>query len=144
MSNKKGSMIIETVIGIFTLCILAALIMNTTIALEKSSVKRKIKQEISSISFSIISELKYNYTLVEVDELIKENKLSFKYYNEFLLDLTNQRLVDFKEGNNIVIKKVETIKNGRIEKYVIVFNIDFGEEIIKYEEEFIKSLWMEV
>ncbi|MGL5378508.1 hypothetical protein [Clostridium sp.] len=144
MRNKKGSMIIETVIGIFTLCILAALIMNTTIALEKSSAKRKIKQEISSISFSIISELKYNYTLVEVNELIKENKLSFKYYNEFLLDLTNKRLVDFREGNNIVIKKVETIKNGRIEKYVIVFNIDFGEEIIKYEEEFIKSLWMEV
>ena len=87
--KKKGSIFIETIVGvsiILLMFLVVALLIGENI---KSSFRREEIEESNRIIYCIMQEIKYNTTLEEILCLTNTDNLELENYDEFLVDLSD-------------------------------------------------------
>ena len=138
--KKRGITIVETIVA---LLIIIMSIPIATILISKSQdsvVMRRSKYDIDSISYCIMEELKYNYTIDEIKSKSKNNTILLSYNENFLENIKTKELFSFPEGNDIRITLKNNISDKSLYLTVTIYNKVSGE----YEKrEFIKSGWMD-
>lgn len=172
MNKKhKGSMMLEVLVALMILMIGAMMIMTSVIATNKFKIKRDMYEKIDRVSYSIMNEIKYNYSYDEIIEKMKIYNngdksikiLKFKYTDNILEKLiktsgTTKNLFSLESGEEIKLEILsgEIIKwevsegkviTGDIEKnrvqMKLSINIHTGGGVVSNEREFNKSWWME-
>lgn len=140
--KKRGSLLIEALVTIMILAVVFNVMILSIAHINKSKIRRDVNEKISRVIYAIMNEIKYNYSLDEMKERLKGDGISFEYSDEFMEQLIDKPLLEMKEGNDITINEGILNKDNMIE-LVLMVNIDIGDELIKVERKFIKSLWME-
>lgn len=138
--RKKGSIFIETIVGvniILSMFLVVALLIGENI---KSSFRRGEIEESNRIIYCIMQEIKYNTTLEEILYLTNTGNLELENYDEFLVDLSSYDLEEMQKGNDIVIKATPTEDKNKI-KIEIKLNLISKDESL--ERSFFKYRWMD-
>ncbi|MBP3915131.1 MULTISPECIES: hypothetical protein [unclassified Clostridium] len=138
--RKKGSIFIETIVGvniILSMFLVVALLIGENI---KSSFRREEIEESNRIIYCIMQEIKYNTTLEEILYLTNTGNLELENYDEFLVDLSSYDLEEMQKGNDIVIKATPTEDKNKI-KIEIKLNLISKDESL--ERSFFKYRWMD-
>ena len=138
--KKNGITIVETIVA---LLIIIMIIPIATVLINKSyeaRALRRSKYNIDSVSYCIMEELKYNYTIDEIKAKSKNNAILLTYEENFLEDIRSKELFNFAEGSDIRIDIENTISTESLYITITIYN-KLNEE---YEQRtFIKSRWME-
>ena len=138
--RKKGSIFIETIVGIsiiLSIFLIVSLLIGENI---KSSFRREEMEESNRIIYCIMQEIKYNMTLEEILYLTNTNDLKLENYDEFLLDLSSLDLRSMPKGDEIIIKTIPTEDEDKIE-VEIKLNLTSKDESL--ERSFVKYKWMD-
>ncbi|MDU2122057.1 MAG: hypothetical protein E7E64_05920 [Clostridium celatum] len=138
--RKKGSIFIETIVGvsiILSIFLIVSLLISENI---KSSFRREEMEESNRIIYCIMQEIKYNMTLEEILYLTNTNDLKLENYDEFLLDLSSLDLRSMPKGDEIIIKTIPTEDEDKIE-VEIKLNLTSKDESL--ERSFVKYKWMD-
>lgn len=138
--RKKGSIFIETIVGvsiILSIFLIVSLLISENI---KSSFRREEMEESNRIIYCIMQEIKYNMTLEEILYLTNTNDLKLENYDEFLLDLSSLDLRSMPKGDEIIIKTIPTGDEDKIE-VEIKLNLTSKDESL--ERSFVKYKWMD-
>ena len=138
--RKKGSIFIETIVGvniILSMFLVVALLIGENI---KSSFRREEIEESNRIIYCIMQEIKYNTTLEDILFLTNTGNLELENYDEFLVDLSSYDLEEMQKGNDIVIKATPTEDKNKI-KIEIKLNLISKDESL--ERSFFKYRWMD-
>ena len=149
--KKKGSLLIEVIVGLMILMIASTMAMTSIFAANKSKIRRDRYDEANRIAYSIMNEIKYNYTYKEVcDEILKigengvENKsLGIKYKNDTLEKLPTTKIFLLERGTDIIIQILSKNATDNILQMKITINLNVGGELIIVERIFNKSWWMD-
>lgn len=150
-AKNKGIMLIEVLVGLMILLIASMMAMTSTIAANKSKVKRDMQVELELVSYCIMNEIKYNYSLEEVKEkMLVENigitdkkSIGFKYTDDILDKLTRIELFQLEKGYDIKIEEISSNKTNEIISMKINIKVYIGGDEIGVERNFNKSWWME-
>ena len=138
--KKKGSIFIETIVGvsiILLMFLVVALLIGENI---KSSFRREEIEEANRIIYCIMQEIKYNTTLEEILCLTNTDNLELEIYDEFLVDLSDLDLGKMPKGHDIIIKAIPTEDENKI-KVEIELNLISKDESL--ERSFFKYRWMD-
>lgn len=138
--KKKGSIFIETIVGvsiILLMFLVVALLIGENI---KSSFRREEIEESNRIIYCIMQEIKYNTTLEEILCLTNTDNLELEIYDEFLVDLSDLDLGKMPKGHDIIIKAIPTEDENKI-KVEIELNLIYKDESL--ERSFFKYRWMD-
>ena len=138
--QKKGSIFIETIVGvsiILLMFLVVALLIGENI---KSSFRREEIEESNRIIYCIMQEIKYNTTLEEILCLTNTDNLELEIYDEFLVDLSDLDLGKMPKGHDIIIKAIPTEDENKI-KVEIELNLISKDESL--ERSFFKYRWMD-
>ena len=138
--RKKGSILIETIVGvniILSMFLVVALLIGENI---KSSFRREEIEESNRIIYCIMQEIKYNTTLEEILCLTNTDNLELEIYDEFLVDLSDLDLGKMPKGHDIIIKAIPTEDENKI-KVEIELNLISKDESL--ERSFFKYRWMD-
>ena len=138
--RKKGSILIETIVGvniILSMFLVVALLIGENI---KSSFRREEIEESNRIIYCIMQEIKYNITIEEILYLTNTGDLKLENYDEFLVDLSSYDLEAMPKGDEIVIKAIPTEDENKL-KIEIKLNLTSKDESL--ERSFFKYRWMD-
>ena len=138
--RKKGSILIETIVGvniILSMFLVVALLIGENI---KSSFRREEIEESNRIIYCIMQEIKYNTTIEEILYLTNTGDLKLENYDEFLVDLSSYDLEAMPKGDEIVIKAIPTEDENKL-KIEIKLNLTSKDESL--ERSFFKYRWMD-
>lgn len=138
--RKKGSIFIETIVGvsiILSIFLIVALLISENI---KSSFRREEIEESNRIIYCIMQEIKYNMKLEEILYLTNTEDLKLKNYDEFLLDLSSLDLRLMPKGDEIIIKTIPTEDQNKI---VVEIKLNLDSEDRSLDRSFIKYKWMD-
>lgn len=138
--NKRGSIFIETIVGvsiILSIFLIVSLLIGENI---KISYRREEIEEANRIIYCIMQEIKYNMTLEEILNLTNKDDLQLDNYDEFLLDISSLNLGAMPKGNKIIIKTIPTEDENKIE-VLIKLNLESKDESL--ERSFVKYKWMD-
>ena len=138
--NKRGSIFIETIVGvsiILSIFLIVSLLIGENI---KISYRREEIEESNRIIYCIMQEIKYNMTLEEILSLTNKDDLKLDNYDEFLLDISSVNLGAMPKGNKIIIKTIPTEDENKIE-VLIKLNLESKDESL--ERSFVKYKWMD-
>ena len=138
--KKKGSIFIETIVGvsiILLMFLVVALLIGENI---KSSFRREEIEESNRIIYCIMQEIKYNTTIEEILYLSNTVDLKLENYDEFLVDLSDLDLGKMPKGHDIIIKAIPTEDENKI-KVEIELNLISKDESL--ERSFFKYRWMD-
>ncbi|MBD7916585.1 type II secretion system protein [Clostridium sp. Sa3CUN1] len=141
---KRGSTIIESIISLAIILITISLSFQITSITINSITLRKNKEKGNRIAYAIENEIKYNFTITELETLFNNN-LSLKYSDNIMENISKKSLLLLERGNDIIIEKIKdesTEENYRI--YVYRVKILSPKGGIMTEREFIKSYWMDI
>lgn len=139
--KKKGSMIIECLVAIFILTTICMLFVSINKGDMVSFKEREEARDNSILLNNIISELKFNVKLEDLEEKFINNKLSINIGEDFNNKLQNENILNINNESRkkfILVEKVQDLENG-IKLNLILKEDDI--EILKYEVT--KELWME-
>lgn len=139
--KKKGSMIIECLVAIFILTTICMLFVSINKGDMVSFKEREEARDNSILLNNIISELKFNVKLEDLEEKFINNKLSINIGEDFNNKLQNENILNINDESIkkiILVEKVQDLENG-IKLNLILKEDDI--EILKYEVT--KELWME-
>lgn len=142
---KKGSTIIESVISLAIILITIALSFQIASITINSIALRKNKEKGNRIAYAIENEIKYNFTISELETIFNNSNLSLKYSDNIIELLSEKSLLLIERGNEIIITKVKdesTEENYKI--YVFRIQILNPRGGVLTEREFIKSYWMDI
>lgn len=142
---KKGSTIIESVISLAIILITIALSFQIASIAINSIALRKNKEKGNRIAYAIENEIKYNFTISELETIFNNSNLSLKYSDNIIELLSEKSLLLIERGNEIIITKVKdesTEENYKI--YVFRIQILNPRGGVLTEREFIKSYWMDI
>lgn len=142
---KKGSTIIESVISLSIILITIALSFQIASIAINSIALRKNKEKGNRIAYAIENEIKYNFTISELETIFNNSNLSLKYSDNIIELLSEKSLLLIERGNEIIITKVKdesTEENYKI--YVFRIQILNPRGGVLTEREFIKSYWMDI
>uniref|UniRef100_UPI00374F04F4 hypothetical protein n=1 Tax=Clostridium baratii TaxID=1561 RepID=UPI00374F04F4 len=138
---KKGSMLIECLVAIFILTTICMLFVSINKGDMVSFKEREGARDNSILLNNIISELKFNVKLEDLEEKFINNKLSINIGEDFNNKLQNENILNINDQSIkkiILVEKVQDLENG-IKLNLILKEEDI--EILKYEVT--KELWME-
>lgn len=138
--RKKGSILIETIVGvniILSMFLVVALLIGENI---KSSFRREEIEEANRIIYCIMQEIKYNTTIEEILYLTNTVDLKLENYDEFLVDLSSYDLGEMPKGDEIVVKAIPTEDENKV-KIEIKLNLISKDESL--ERSFFKYRWMD-
>lgn len=148
--KRRGSMLIEVLAGLMILMIASSMIMTSTIAVNRSKIKRDKEEELSRVAYCIMNEIKYNYSYEEINQemlihnggVIDSNIMEFEYTDDILSKLTITNLFQIEEGEGIKIEKVREVKENKIIEMKISIKFKIGSSEFSVERTFNKSWWM--
>lgn len=139
--KKKGSMLIECLVAIFILTTICMLFVSINKGDVNSFKEREEGRNNSILLNNVISELKFNVKLENLEEKFINNKLSINIGEDFNNRLKNENILDISDENEkklILVEKMQDLENGM--KLNLILKED-DIEILKYEVT--KELWME-
>lgn len=139
MNKKKGVTLIEVVVSISILILVISIWTSLVVKTNKSFKIRQEEEEVNRVTYSIMQEVKYNHTMEEVIDILKDGYLGLKKDENLLSKLQSSSLFNLDEGNDIKIYMINRDNNSvkirisaaRIEKSGFV------------EREFEKYRWMD-
>lgn len=139
--KKKGSMLIECLVAIFILTTICMLFVSINKGDVNSFKEREEARDNSILLNNVISELKFNVKLENLEDKFINNKLSINIGEDFNNRLQNENILDISDENEkklILVEKMQDLENGM--KLNLILKED-DIEILKYEVT--KELWME-
>ena len=138
--KKKGSIFIETIVGvniILSMFLIVALLIGENI---KSSFRRKEIEEANRIIYCIMQEVKYNMTIEDILGLTNTSDLGLEIYDDFIVDLSRWDLGAMPKGNEIIIKVISTEDLNKVD---IKIELILDTEDKSLERSFSKYRWMD-
>ena len=138
--KKKGSIFIETIVGvniILSMFLIVALLIGENI---KSSFRRKEIEEANRIIYCIMQEVKYNMTIEDILGLTNTSDLGLEIYDDFIFDLSGWDLGAMPKGNEIIIKVISTEDLNKVD---IKIELILDTEDKSLERSFSKYRWMD-
>ena len=140
---KKGSTLVESIVSLFILFIVVAILNSITLLTIKSIKYRKEKDEVDRVIYAIENEIKYNITFKELDVILVNGEISYKYSENIINTLTSTSLKSLETGNGdrIVIKKEKDNNDESFKIYQYNIRI-YKRGVVIIERNVIKSYWM--
>lgn len=138
--KKKGSIFIETIVGvniILSMFLIVALLIGENI---KSSFRRKEIEEANRIIYCIMQEVKYNMTMEEILALTNTSDLKLEVYDDFIFDLSRWDLGAMPKGDEIIIKAISTEDSNKVDIKIELI-LDTKDESL--DRSFSKYRWMD-
>lgn len=139
--KKQGNILIEVVVSIMILAITTTFIMNIGIKNMQVLNERILLEKVNRDVSNLINEFKYNLSTEEIRELLKDEKIGYKYSEDFSEKLLNISVDDIENGNEIEIVKIDENDIGI--RFKVQTNIKNKKSEAVIEREFIKSWWMD-
>ena len=139
--KKQGSILIEVAASIMILTLTTTFIISTGIQNIYILKERILLEEVNKDVSNLINEFKYNLTKEEIEELLSDEKIGFKYNEDFSRELLNSSVKELEKGEDIEITKIEEDNLGL--KLKIQTNIKNEKNEVTIEKEFTKSWWMD-
>lgn len=144
----KGNMLIESIVGLMILGIALLIAMTSIISVSKSSSKRASYNEVNRVCYSIMNEVKYNYSYNqikdEINRLKSGNYISFKYSRDILEKLTTVELLSLERSNDIIVEVLSVDDVNKIVEMKVSINVQINGEVISSERKFDKAQWMQL
>lgn len=145
--KNRGNTIIEAIVSLAILMIVSMMLMTSIIATNKSQISRDMYEEVDRISYSIMNEVKYNYTYIQLSNEMKKynnvESIGFRYREDILNKLIKSNLFDLEKGNDIVLKIVSSESDNKIVNMKLTVNISTAGGTISSERNFNKAWWMD-
>lgn len=139
--KKQGSILIEVVASIMVLTITTTFIISASIKNMQVLRERILLEEVNRDVCNLINEFKYNLTKEEIKDILKDEKVGYKYSEDFSKKLLNIPIKELENGNEIEIIKIGEDDIGI--RFKIQTNIKNEKSEAVIEREFIKSWWMD-
>lgn len=139
--KKQGSILIEVVASIIILTLTTTFIISTSIQNTNILKERIFLEEANRAVSNLMKEFKYNMSREEIEMLLNNEKIGFKYDLDFSKKLLYTNIEELEKGNDIEVSKIGENDVGLILK--IHTNIEIENNDITLEKEFTKSWWMD-
>lgn len=139
--KKQGSILIEVVASIMILTLTTTFIISTSIQNIEILKERILLEEVNRDVCNLINEFKYNLTKKDIEEMLIDNKVGFKYNKDFSKKLLNSSVKELQQGEDIQVTMIED--NNIILKFKIQTDIQNEKSEVEIEKEFTKSWWMD-
>ena len=92
--KKQGSILIEVVASIMILTLTSTFIVSTVIQNTKVLEERILLEEVNRTVCNLTNEFKYNMSKEEIEELLIDKKIGFKYDSDFSNRLVKMNIED--------------------------------------------------
>jgi len=139
--KKQGSILIEVIASIMILTFTTTFIISASIQNADVLKERILLEEVNRSVYNLTNELKYNISKEEIEELLKDDKIGFKYDSDFSKRLFDEDVKKLERGNDIEVIKIGADNVGL--KIKIQANIKIEKSEANVENEFTKSWWMD-
>ena len=139
--KKQGSILIEVVASIMILTLTTTFIVSTSIKNMQVIKERILLEEVNRDVCNLINEFKYNLTKEEINEMLKDGKIGYKYSKDFSKKLLSMPVKELENGNEIEITKIGEDDIGIQLK--VETNIENEKSDVVIERKFTKSWWMD-
>lgn len=139
--KKQGSILIEIAASIMVLTLTTTFIVSASIKNMQVLKERILLEEVNRDIGNLINEFKYNLTKEEIKEMLKDEKIGFKYSEDFSSKLLSMSVKELEKGKEIEVIKIGEDDIGIRLKVQTNINNEQSEAII--EREFTKSWWMD-
>lgn len=135
-------MILECILAIFILSIGFGLLLNM-VKVDNKSFKIRDDMRTYNILFgNVISEIKFNTTIEELEERFKENKIKIGIDKDIFKKLKTENILDIDSKDIDKFIEIIKIKNDD-DKLLLNFKLLENNEDVILEKEVEKELWME-
>jgi len=139
--KKQGSILIEVIASVMILTLATTFIISASIQNSDILKQRILLEEVNRAVYNLTNELKYNISKEEIEELLKDDKIGFKYDSDFSKRLFDEDVKKLERGNDIEVIKIGADNVGL--KIKIQANIKIEKSEANVENEFTKSWWMD-
>lgn len=141
MRKKRGSLLIESVVGILVLSVVSLLSFTITLSIIRSIDSRKETMDRNESLYAVCNEVKYNLTSKEIEDVMTDNEARVPYKTGFLAEIKTVNLFNIKEdGRKIGEFRIRfSERKAELDKITITLLIE-NEEVL--EQSFIKAPWM--
>ena len=135
-------MILECILAIFILSIGFGLLLNM-VKVDNKSFKIRDDMRTYNILFgNVISEIKFNTTIEELEERFKENKIKIGIDKDIFKKLKTENILNIDSKDIDKFIEIIKIKNDD-DKLLLNFKLLENNEDVILEKEVEKELWME-
>jgi hypothetical protein len=139
--KMQGSILIEVMVSIMILSLTTTFIINTSIQNTEILKQRILSEEVNRDLCNLIHEFKYNMTKDEIEEMLSNERIGFKYDRDFSKKLLNSDIRNLELGEDMEVIKIDEDSVGL--KIKIKANIKIEKSEVTIEKDFIKSWWMD-
>lgn len=139
--KEQGSILIEIVVSTMILAITTTFVISASIQNMQILKERILLEEVNRDISNLINEFKYNLTRDEIKEILNNEKIGFKYSDDFSKKLLTSSVNELEKGNDIEVTKIGEDSLGI--KLKVQTNIKNEKSEAVINREFIKSWWMD-
>ena len=139
--KKQGSILIEVMVSIMILSLTTTFVISTSIQNTDILKERILLEEVNRAVSNLIHEFKYNMTKDEIEKLLIDEKIGFKYDKDFSRRLFDSEIKNLEAGEDIEVTKISEDSVGL--KLNIQVKIKTEKNEVTLENEFTKSWWMD-
>lgn len=139
--REKGNILIEIVVSTMILTLTTTFVISASIQNMQILKERILLEEVNRDISNLINEFKYNLTREEINEILNNEKIGFKYSDDFSKKLLTSPVNDLEKGNDIEVIKLGEDSLGI--KLIVQTNIKNEKIEAVINREFIKSWWMD-
>ena len=139
--KKQGSILIEVIASVMILTLTTTFIISASIQNADVLKERILIEEVNRAVCNLTNEFKYNISTKEIEELLSNEKIGFKYDRDFSKKLLNKDIKELEKGKDIEISKIGEDSVGL--KLKIQASIKIEKNEVNVENEFTKSWWMD-
>jgi hypothetical protein len=139
--KKQGSILIEIVASLMIFTLTTTFIISTRIQNSNILKERVLSEEVNRAVYNLMNEFKYNIAREEIEQMLDNEKIGFKYDTDFSNQLLNTEVKNLEKGSDIEVSKEGEDDIGL--KLKIHVNIKREQSEIDLEREFTKSWWMD-
>ena len=131
--KKKGVTLIETIVSMMILTLIITILVSLVKDYKTSLKARITKENLSRISYCIMNEIKYNYSMESVRLQANNNIINIKNYDGILEELKYRNLFELDYGSGIEILVNNDINNSLKIRLIVSESGDIVErEFIKW------------
>jgi len=139
--KKQGSILIEVIASVMILTLTTTFIISASIQNADVLKERILLEEVNRAVCNLTNEFKYNISTKEIEELLSNEKIGFKYDRDFSEKLLDKDIKELEKGEDIEISKIGEDSVGL--KLKIQASIKIEKNEVNVENEFTKSWWMD-
>lgn len=139
--REKGSILIEIVVSTMILTLTTTFVISASIQNMQILKERILLEEVNRDISNLINEFKYNLTREEINEILNNEKIGFKYSDDFSKKLLTLPVNELEKGNDVEVIKLGEDNLGI--KLIVQTNIKNEKIEAVINREFVKSWWMD-